>query len=105
MKAMQDASLAHFGGFAHSLQLVWLLSQRAIADITVICRSIVGHFHRLAHHTITLITNHNTAPHWVVRHQAWATVNDFNTQKHTNRFTLHKATITAHRFCTCCGVN
>jgi len=43
VKAMQEASLAHFGCFAHSLQLVLkdgLLSQRAIADIIAICRSI-----------------------------------------------------------------
>ena len=48
VKAMKEASLAHFGCFAHSLQLVvkdGLLSQRAITDIISICRSIVGHFH------------------------------------------------------------
>ena len=47
-KTMHDASLPHFGCFAHSLQLVihdGLLSQRAIIDIITICKSIVGHFH------------------------------------------------------------
>ena len=47
VKAMQDASLPHFGCFAHSLQVVvkdGLLSQRAIADITAVCKSIVGSF-------------------------------------------------------------
>ena len=51
VKAMQEASLPHFGCYAHSLQLVvkdGLLSQRAITDIIAICRSIVGHFHRLS---------------------------------------------------------
>ena len=60
VKAMQEASLAHFGCFAHSLQLVvkdGLLSQRAITDIIAICRSIVGHFHRssTASHCLTKI--------------------------------------------------
>ena len=60
VKAMQDASLPHFGCFAHSLQLVvkdGLLSQRAIADITAVCKSIVGHFHRssVASHNLTRI--------------------------------------------------
>ena len=60
VKAMQEASLAHFGCFAHSLQLVVkdrLLSQRAIADIITVCRSIVGHFHRstTASHSLTRI--------------------------------------------------
>ena len=60
VKAMKEASLAHFGCFAHSLQLVvkdGLLSQRAITDIISICRSIVGHFHRLstASHSLTRI--------------------------------------------------
>ena len=48
-KAMNDASLQHFGCFTHSLQLViqgGLLSQRAVIDIIAICKSIVGHFHR-----------------------------------------------------------
>ena len=48
VKAMHEASLAHFGYFTHSLQLVvkdGLLSQRAITDIIAICRSIVCHFH------------------------------------------------------------
>lgn len=48
-KAMRDASLPHFGCFAHSLQLVihnGLLSQRAVIDIISICKGIVGHFHR-----------------------------------------------------------
>ena len=39
VRAMQEASLAHFGCFAHSLQLVVkdrLLSQRAIADIIAV---------------------------------------------------------------------
>ena len=47
VKAMQEASLAHFSCFAHLLQLVvndGLLSQRAINDIIAMCRSIVGHF-------------------------------------------------------------
>ena len=60
VKAMKEASLAHFGCFAHSLQLVvkdGLLSQRAITDIISICRSIVGHFHRssTASHSLTRI--------------------------------------------------
>ena len=60
VKAMQEASLPHFGCFAHSLQLVvkdGLLSQRAITDIIAICRSIVGHFHRssTASHNLTRI--------------------------------------------------
>jgi len=60
VKAMQEASLAHFGCFAHSLQLVvkdGLLSQRATIDIIAICRSIVGHFHQssTASHSLTRI--------------------------------------------------
>lgn len=60
VKAMQEASLAHFGCFAHSLQLVvkdGILSQRAITDIISICKSIVGHFHRssTASHCLTRI--------------------------------------------------
>ena len=60
VKAMQDVSLPHFGCFAHSLQLVvidGLLSQRAIADITAVFKSIVGHFHRssIASHNLTRI--------------------------------------------------
>ena len=60
VKAMQEASLAHFGCPTHSLQLVVkdsLLSQRAITDIIAICRSIVGHFHRssTASHSLTRI--------------------------------------------------
>ena len=62
VKAMQEASLAHFGCFAHSLQLVIkdrLLSQRAIPDIISICKSVVqvGHFHRssTASHSLTRI--------------------------------------------------
>ena len=46
-KAMLDASLQHFGCFAHSLQLViqdGLLSQRAVIDIIAICKSIVDIF-------------------------------------------------------------
>ena len=48
-KAMRDASLPHFGCFAHSLQLAindGLLSQKIVKDIIAICKSIVGHFHR-----------------------------------------------------------
>jgi len=48
-KAMRDASLAHFGCFAHSLQLAindGLLLQKAVKDIIATCKSIVGHFHR-----------------------------------------------------------
>ena len=55
-KAMRDASLPHFGCFAHSLQLVihdGLLSQRAIIDTIAICKSIVGHFHR------SFVASHN----------------------------------------------
>ncbi|XP_065892448.1 zinc finger BED domain-containing protein 4-like [Dysidea avara] len=59
VKAMQDASLPHFGCFVHSLQLVkdGLLSQWAIADITAVCKNIVGHFHRssIASHNLTRI--------------------------------------------------
>ena len=47
-KAMRDASLPHFGCFAHSLQLAindGLLSQRVMKDIIAICESIVGNFH------------------------------------------------------------
>ena len=48
-KAMRDASLPHFGCFAHSLQLAindGLLSQKIVKYIIAICKSIVGHFHR-----------------------------------------------------------
>lgn len=48
-KAMHDASLPHFGCFAHSLQLVindGLLSQRAVIDIMAICKNIVEHFYQ-----------------------------------------------------------
>ena len=60
VKAMQDASLPHFDCFTHSLQLVvkdGLLSQRAISDITAVCKSIVGHFHHssIASHNLTRI--------------------------------------------------
>ena len=49
-KAMRDASLPHFGCFAHSLQLAindGLLSQKIVKDIAI-CKSIVGHFHRFS---------------------------------------------------------
>ena len=49
VKAMNDASFAHLGCFAHSLQLVirdGLFVQRAINDILAICRNIVRHFYR-----------------------------------------------------------
>jgi len=49
VKAMNDASFAHMGCFAHTLQLVikdGLFIQRAINDILAICQNIVGHFHR-----------------------------------------------------------
>ena len=48
-KAMRDASLPHFGCFAHSFQLAindGLLSQKIVKDIIAICKSIVGNFHR-----------------------------------------------------------
>ena len=47
VKALTDASLPHFGCFAHTLQLVvhdGVLSQRAVIDILSSCRKIVGHF-------------------------------------------------------------
>lgn len=40
VKALNDASLPHYGCFAHSL----ILSQRAVTDILARCRKIVGHF-------------------------------------------------------------
>ena len=59
-KAMRDASLPHFGCFAHSLQLAindGLLSQKIVKDIIAICKSIVGHFHRssVAYHNLKRI--------------------------------------------------
>lgn len=47
VKALTDASLPHYGCFAHTLQLVvndGVLSQRAVIDILSSCRKIVGHF-------------------------------------------------------------
>lgn len=47
VKALTDASLPHFGCFAHTLQLVvhdGVLSQRAVIDVLSLCRKIVGHF-------------------------------------------------------------
>ena len=49
--AMKDASYEHLGCMAHTLQLIvhdGVLSQRAVQNLTAICRSIVGHFKRLA---------------------------------------------------------
>jgi len=48
-RAMKDADLCSYGCFAHSLQLVvndGVLYQRAVVDLLVVCRSIVGHFRR-----------------------------------------------------------
>ena len=64
---MNDASLQHFGCFAHSLQLViqdGLLSQRAVIDIIAICKSIVGHFHRssVASHNLKRIQESLNVP-------------------------------------------
>ena len=66
-KAMHDASLQHFGCFAHSLQLVihdGLLSQRAVIDVIAICKSIVGHFHRssVASHSLKRIQESLNVP-------------------------------------------
>ena len=57
VKAMQDASLPHFGCFAHSLQVVvkdGLLSQRAIADITAVVRALLDRL-SIASHNLTRI--------------------------------------------------
>ena len=46
VKALTDASLPHFGCFAHTLQLVvhdGVFSQRAVIDVLSLCRNIVGH--------------------------------------------------------------
>ena len=47
VKALTDASLPHYGCFAHTLQLVvhdGVLSHIAVIDILSSCRKIVGHF-------------------------------------------------------------
>ena len=51
IRAMKDASYEHLGCMAHTLQLIvhdGVLSQRAVQNLTAICRSIVGHFKRSA---------------------------------------------------------
>jgi len=67
VKAMNDASFAHFGCFAHSLQLVikdGLFVQRAINDVLAICRNIVEHFHRssVASHNLKRIQESLSIP-------------------------------------------
>ena len=72
VKALTDASLPHYGCFAHTLQLVvhdGVLSQRAVINILSPCRKI-GHFRQLclAHSRLRVIQENLGLPqHYLIQ--------------------------------------